>query len=292
MSGIPNYRLLSAVDLSQLPPPDVVDELDVEAIVADMLAAYRAAYPEFSAVVESGPVLKLIEVFAYRELLVRQRINDAARATMVATALGADLDNQAAILGVTRLAGETDERLRARAVLAVEAYSGAGPVGAYRFHSLTAAPSVKDVTVVTPAPGQVLVTLLGDAGDGSVASTVVDAVQAALSGESVRPLTDQVSVRAPEILEFTVDAGLYVLPGPEAEPIRASAEASCRAYLAKRHLLGADITLSGLLGALHVEGIQRVVLRSPVPETLPLVTSPQQAAFATAVTVVVDGRDE
>jgi phage-related baseplate assembly protein len=290
MTSIPNFRLLSAVDLSRLPPPDVVDLLDVEAIVADMLQAYNLAYPEFSAVVESEPVLKLIEVFAYRELLVRQRINDAARATMVATALGSDLDNQSAILGVTRIAGESDDRLRARTVLAVEAFSGAGPVGAYRYHALTAAPSVKDVTVVTPSPGQVLITLLGSEGAGHVAADVVDAVQLALNAENVRPLTDQVSVRSPEIVNFAIDAGLFILPGPEAEPFRARSEASCRAYLSARHLLGADITLSGVLGSLHVDGIQRVVLREPTG--LPIVTSPQQAAFASGVVVVVDGRDE
>ena len=47
----------------------------------------------FTALVESDPAWTILEVAAYRELLLRQRINDASRAVMLAFATGADLEH-------------------------------------------------------------------------------------------------------------------------------------------------------------------------------------------------------
>ena len=100
----------TTIDLSTLPPPSVVETLDFEAILAAMLADLQARDPAFTALVESDPAYKILEVCAYRELLIRQRVNDAARATMLAYATGADLEQIGALFGVTRLTiTEADE---------------------------------------------------------------------------------------------------------------------------------------------------------------------------------------
>jgi hypothetical protein len=80
------------IDMSTLPAPDVVEPLDYESIYQAALAEFRARMPDWSAELESDPVLKLIEVFAYRELLIRARVNEAAQSVMLAYATGADLD--------------------------------------------------------------------------------------------------------------------------------------------------------------------------------------------------------
>ncbi|NKD86698.1 baseplate assembly protein, partial [Haematospirillum jordaniae] len=97
----------SAIDLSQLRPPDVVEQLDYESVLADMLAALRAYKNQngeaiFTALVESDPALKILEVAAYREMIVRQRVNEAARSVMLAYATGTNLDHLGALLGVAR----------------------------------------------------------------------------------------------------------------------------------------------------------------------------------------------
>ncbi len=93
----------TAVDLSQLPAPDVVELLDYETILAAMLADLRARDAAFDALVESDPAFKILEVAAFRELLLRQRVNEAARGVMLAYAAGSDLDQLAALFGVQRL---------------------------------------------------------------------------------------------------------------------------------------------------------------------------------------------
>ncbi len=45
---------------------------------------------------ESEPIVKNLQENTYREVLLRQRINEAAQAAMLAYAIGSDLDQLAA----------------------------------------------------------------------------------------------------------------------------------------------------------------------------------------------------
>lgn len=72
----------SAIDLSQLPSPDVVQSLEYEARLAAMLADLRARAPDFDALLESDPAFILLELASYFKVLTLQRVNDAARAVM------------------------------------------------------------------------------------------------------------------------------------------------------------------------------------------------------------------
>ena len=67
------------IDLSSLPAPTIVDSLDYAAILQEMVDDLKARDVAFTAIVESDPAFKVLEVCAYREMLIRQRVNDAAR---------------------------------------------------------------------------------------------------------------------------------------------------------------------------------------------------------------------
>jgi phage-related baseplate assembly protein len=268
----------------------VVETIDYEVILAAMLADLQARDSAFDALVESDPAFKILEVCAYRETLLRQRVNDAAKAIMLAYATGADLDNLVALFGVERLDGESDSALRLRGHIALEGYSTAGPIGSYTFHALSASAEVKDVDIFSPEPGEVVVTVLSTVDDGTPSPELLTLVDATLNDETIRPLTDFVTVQAATLVEFTVDAELYLYGGPDAETVRDEAETRLLAYVEDHHRLGHDITLSGLFAALHVEGaVQRVELSLPVAT---LVVDHDEAAYCTAVNVVVAGEDE
>jgi phage-related baseplate assembly protein len=133
---------MAVIDLSQLPAPQIVDVPDFETLLAERKAAFVALYPadEQDAVrrtlaLESEPVTKLLQESTYREILLRQRINEAAQAVMVAYAIGGDLDQLAANYNVKRLTVtpadndavppvaavmESDEALRLRVPAAFE----------------------------------------------------------------------------------------------------------------------------------------------------------------------------
>ena len=219
---------------------------------------------------------------------MRARVNDAAKATMLAYATGTDLDNLAAFYSVERKLNETDTDLRARLILAVDGFSTAGPVGAYKFHGLSADDDVKDVSVTSPAPGDVLVTVLSNTGNGVSAQTTLDAVEAALNDEFVRPLTDTVIVQAASVQDYAVSAQIWCYANIDTEVVRLAAQAAAEQYVESVHRLGFDVTDSGLKAALHQPGVQRAEIVSPA---VPIVRNSDEAAFCTGVTVTYEGID-
>lgn len=299
------------VDLSQLPPPEVVDVPDFESLYAQRKANFIALYPaeEQAAVartleLESDPIVKLLQENTYREILLRQRINEAAQAVMVAYALGSDLDQLAAINNVQRLVitpedptavppveavMESNADLRQRIPAAMEGLSVAGPSAAYEFHARSADGRVADASAVSPSPANVTVTVLSREGDGTAAADLLAVVTAALNDESVRPVADRVTVQSATIVNYAIDAKLYLYPGPEAEPIKAAAIDRLQTYIKAQARLGRDIRKSAIYGALHVEGVQRVELTAPAAD---VVLDKSKAAFCTASTVTIGGTDE
>lgn len=291
----------TAVDLSRLPAPDILDPLDFETIYADAVAYLKTLLPNFESR-DSDPASKLLQTFAYLALLHRQRVNDATRAVMPAYAVGADLDNLAALFGITRfeitpaddLLGipavmESDAEFRRRMVLAPEGYSVAGPEGAYLFHALSADPDVLDATATSPSPGVVIVSLLSRTGTGAASQQLIDTVQAYISADARRPLTDFVTVTSAEIVNYAVDYDLTTFSGPDGALVLAASLASVRSYVDESHRIGRDITRSALFAAAHVEGAQNVALNSPPAD---IIISRTQAPFCTNVSGRFAGTDE
>jgi phage-related baseplate assembly protein len=274
------------IDLSQLPPPNVVEPLDYEALLGQRKAALIACFPEerraeIAAVLalESEPLTKFLEESALRELLLRQRINEAARAVMLAYAKGEDLEHIAALFGIERLvikpadsiAGtpaemESDADLRLRVQLAPQSFSVAGPEGAYRSHARNADGRVLDASATSPEEGEVRITVLSREGDGTAAPDLLDKVMAALRAEDVRPLTDYVTVQSATILRYEVSATLHLFPGPDATVVVTEARKRLAAYVEACHRLGRVVARSGLDAALHVAGVEEVDLHSPATD--------------------------
>lgn len=291
----------TAVDLSALPFPAVVETLSFETILAAMLADLVARDVTFTALVESDPAYKVLQVAAYRELLLRQRVNEAIKAVMPATAEKSDLDQIAARYDVERLlldvgdataippvppTYEDDTSLRRRVQLAFEGFSTAGPLGAYIFHSLGAHPDVLDAVASSPTPGAVEVAVLSRVDDGSAADDVLAAVTATLNADDTRPMTDQVTVQSAVITNYTVVATIRTYSGPDSAVVMAASQAAIEAYTEQSHRLGRDITLSGVYAALHQTGVQKVTLTQP---TADIVCDWNQVAYCTGITLTYGG---
>lgn len=304
------------IDLSQLPPPTVVEEIDYEDLLETRKQELISRYPEAADYLqyESDPMVKLLEENAYLETLLRQRINDAAVSVMLAYASSSDLDNLSAFFGVERLilepedrstvpptpaVLESDTRLRERTQLALDGFSTAGPAGAYLFHALSASPLVKDVSVnapkfeyaelspeveaslpagaivliatddaglSTPVPGDVAVTILSTDGTGTPEQDLIDTVMTSLDDEDVRPLTDNPRYLPVELVDYTLEATIYVKPGVEGQAVMSAVELSADSFIEDQKILGSDLAISAVYKALHLSGVARVDLASPASD--------------------------
>ena len=290
---------MAVIDLSQLPAPQIVDVPDFETLLAERKAEFVALHPkdEQEAVIrtlelESEPVTKLLQENAYRELLLRQRINEAAQAVMVAYAMGGDLDQLAANYNVKRLTvtpADNDAVPPVAAVMESDEALRLRVPAAYEFHARSADGRVADASATSPAPAEVVLTVLSREGDGTAEKDLLDVVEKALNSENVRPVADRLTVRSAEIIPYRVEATIFLYPGPEAEPVMAAAKASLQKYIASQTRLGRDIRRSAIFAALHVEGVQRVELASPLAD---VVLNKTQAASCTQWSVTNGGTDE
>ena len=94
------------IDLSKLPAPQIIEELDYEIILTEMRKKLQELLPEWTGhELESDPANNVLEVAASREMLLRQRVNEAARAVLLAFANDSDLDHLAAFYPERRLPG-------------------------------------------------------------------------------------------------------------------------------------------------------------------------------------------
>lgn len=291
----------TVINLSNLPAPNVVEALDFETIVSEMIADLQARDSTFTALLESDPAYKIIEVCAYRELLLRQRVNDSAKAVMLAFAEKADLDQIGANVGVKRLmidpgdpeaippiapTYELDTDFRSRIQLSPEGYTTAGSEGSYVFHAIGSDPDVWDVQPVSPAPGQVTVYVLSRIGDGTASNELLETVNGVLNAQEIRPMTDQVTVLSAMIVPYTISATLTFYPGPDSAPILAAAIEALQAYCDSVRRIGYDVTLSGIYKALHQPGVQSVELASP---TANIVIGDGQSSRCTSMIVTAAG---
>lgn len=281
--GIPQaYGRFDKIDLERLAMPDAIESLSFEAIRTEMIAALGEPYNRLPL---SDPMIKLIEVAAAREIMLRARVNDSVKACMLASARGHDLENLAALYGVSRrlireensdasppieAVWEDDDSLRARTQLAPEGFSVAGPQGAYIFHGLSAAPELKDLSAVGPEahkePGVVKIYALARQPGERVGQDILEKVYQALNADGVRPLADKLEVYPANLVSYQIKAELVTYPGPDPEVVLALADKAIKELVDRLYRLGHDIRLSAITAALHQSGCQRVEITEPAQD--------------------------
>lgn len=259
---------ITANTVASLPPPQVIEELDFEAILAASVADLVARFPAIAGVIqlESEPARKLLEVDAYREVLTRARVNDAARSQLLAFAMGSDLDHLAAFYDVVRMTGEDDERLRSRTILAIAGRSPGGTAERYRFVALSSSLDVRDAIVWRDASSPVVnVAIFSTAVSGVAPPALITAVEAALNAQNVRMVNDTLSVRSAVTQVRNITANVWLLPDTPLA-VFDGLEANLRADFAAEAGLGFDLTRAWLTARLMRTGVQRVEIVAPLTD--------------------------
>lgn len=289
---------MSTIDLSALPAPQVLESLDFEELYQGELATFREYMGDnWTALLESDPVTKLLELGAYRRMQNRARVNDGAKALLLAYATGADLEQLAANVGLQRLVIQAEDliavppvpavmeeydALRERIQLVYEGLTTAGPRNSYILHARNASGLVADATAESPEPAEVVVTVLSLEGEGTASAELLAQVDAYLSDEDRRPVADRLTVQSAEILPYRIDAVVYLTgTGPENEAILAECNARLEAWKNPRRRLGVEVARSAIDAQLHLSGVARV----EIPGWEDIRPTKAQAAWCSGFTV-------
>ena len=163
---------------------------------------------------------------------------------------------------------EEADSFRERIRLAPESFSNAGSKGAYRYHTLSAHSSIKDVTVLSPTAGTVEIYPLTDSGNPDAG--LIQIISDYLAQDHIRPLTDNVVVKAPEKIDFNINATLYLYKDADMESVQALVEQGLNKY--KKELaskLGKDIVPTQIIAILNsIYGVYKVELTTPALQQL------------------------
>ncbi|MCZ8101548.1 MAG: baseplate J/gp47 family protein [Burkholderiales bacterium] len=289
-------------DLTGFPRPEAIQEISAEAIVSEMSTDLVARFPAMNGVVglESEPSTKNIEVNAFRETLVRARINDAVRANLLAYATGADLDHLAVFYDVIRMTGEADDRLRLRTILAIQGRSPGGTEPRYRKIALDSSLRVADAKVYTVGTSPIVRFAIFAADNNGVADApLLEIVRAAVNAPDKRMVSDTLLVQAAVFATVNIVADIWLLPEtPDtlitpvtptvANPFGDSPLASSlRLSWQTEGGLGFDLNREWITARLMVPGIQRAVPTSPAVNQI---ADPQNAIAIGTITLVNRGR--
>jgi phage-related baseplate assembly protein len=171
-----------------------------------------------------------------------------------------------------------------RPVVTVGAPSAGVVTVTYKFDPGSYAAQVKDGNGRRTGPGEVMVTVLARAGDGTPSAELLAAVRGHFARDDVRPETDSVTVQAAQIVPYKIRAVAYINPGPDAGLTKASAQASLQAYGLSCHRLQGRVDPSWIDYTLHNAGAVQLKILEPLA---PIVTTAYQAPYCTAVDIEV-----
>lgn len=161
---------------------------------------------------------------------------------------------------------EDDDSMKERVYIAPSSYSVAGPEDAYRYWVKTFNSGISDVLVQSDNPVDIIVEFIMS--DGELPTTgLIQGLQLYLQNKQIRPLTDKVTVKAPDTVDYKLDVRYYINSSDlkRADTIKANVTAAVEQYIVwQRSKIGRDINPSQLIQMMVSAGAKRVEVKLPV----------------------------
>lgn len=161
---------------------------------------------------------------------------------------------------------EDDDSMKERVYIAPSSYSVAGPEDAYRYWIKTFNSGISDVLVQSDNPVDIIVEFIMS--DGELPTTgFIQGLQLYLQNKQIRPLTDKVTVKAPDTVDYKLDVRYYINSSDlkRADTIKANVTAAVDQYIVwQRSKIGRDINPSQLIQMMVSAGAKRVEVKLPV----------------------------
>lgn len=158
---------------------------------------------------------------------------------------------------------ENDDDYRKRILLAPEAFTTCGTLGAYEYHTRSVSQYIADVAISTPQGGMVQIVVLTKNGVPNTA--LLKQIQDYVASEKRRTLCDTVNVIAAKEVRYSINATLDLLIDTDEKSVLTNAEQAIQRYLSERtQKMGLDIVPLNIQAALKVEGVYNVQLTQPL----------------------------
>lgn len=243
---------MNQIEISQLPPPEIVQQLDAS-IPRDRMLARFAELMGTNVPKAGDPLYFAFSAMGEEVTRARQEFQDISLENMVAYATGNNLQRLADWRPVEKFDTETDDEFRRRVQMAPESFSTAGPDGAYIFHALAADEDVQDAYPDSPDGFIVDLYILSRTSDGTAPQTLLDKVNSYVSKDNLRPLNDKLTVKSAIIKHYVIEVELTLPNGPGESETITQATKRLQSLVTETHVLGGQVSLSLINAAAHVQ---------------------------------------
>lgn len=286
--------------LVDLPEPTIFKEIDFEKELTDIIANFLERNPIYSEILlESDPLKKAFEAWAYDRVLRANEYNEDLKQTMLKYATGPNLDVLAANLLVYRrvltpaddstnpptpAVLEKDDDLRFRAQTADRLAQVAGPKSGYERLAIEASKEVKEAFVMlpTPVPGEVHLYIRSTKGNGQADKTLIKKVVDFLSPDDKRPLNDKLIVKTGKIINVTIELIANYYNGYAVEDVNKSVKEKLLA-LNEKLIFGEALTYNLIHATARVPGIHNISIKMPKNDV-----NPEAFAYIVIKDVVIE----
>lgn len=192
---------------------------------------------------------------------------------------------------------EEDDVYRERIHNSPEKFSVAGPDGAYEFWARSASALIQDVRVVSPVPGDVDIYAILQGGE-LPQQELLDEIYTICNDKKIRPLTDHIFVKTPEIIKYDINVTYFVHIDDQYKltEISAAVESAVNNFvLWTKSKIGRDINITELHSRILAAGVKRADIKIPQytqileGDNTKKVVDPIQLAVAENITITYGG---
>ena len=305
VSSLPSR--FDVIQPENLAPMEILETVDTEAIILARKAKLKELWtlndPPLGAQfdtksLEFEPLIVQIEAETFFELLLRDRVNQAARAVTLAEGTGTDLDAIASRYpgGVPRMAGETytlagDDRYRRRIWLAPNVLTPHGVPESYIFWALSSDASFRDASALTvQGTGRVIIPIMLDDGSGAT-PVIIPPPQTAHNTWTIlytgdptptaaqrlaafayitdpkkarKGLTDMIEIMSPNITHTSYRMGVRLFPGHDKAEVIPAVCRALAALVERNRWLGSDHTQLDIRAAIAQQGVYNASITEPL----------------------------
>ena len=273
---------ISVLIPANLQPMIVLEQIDTENILETRMIRFKQLWAKYDPPMaaqydvenlEFDPIKINQEACTYFELMLRDRVNQAARSITLAYAIGTDLDAIASRYpgGVPRQEGENDDRYRRRIWLSPNTLSPHGTAEAYEYWALTALPELRDVTATRKVAHDyyptILITCLMEPPNAPAPSDEqLLRIRTYIQSLSRQGLTDVISVDKPKVKDINYKVDVWLYPGSLQDQTLNRIRQNLQLLVENQYWLGHDHSLMAINACCAMGGVHHVDVLEPTED--------------------------
>ncbi len=251
---------------SKLADQNGIHHYSYEKILSDiklsLIEKIQFYYPDFSSLSESDPLSKTIEIAAYRELLIRQKIKDTINASLLSQSSGSELDKLASlVLDENKKTQNLAEKKTKISTFWTDQFYTTGTKASYvYFVNKFGGEAIRDVKVVSKNHAVTIYILLHNENEEIDTENFKKKLQTKLEDENIRRITDKIDIQFAKKIKYTIKAELSLDPNYSLETIQAIITEELKKETDKLFYLNKTISTKLLFKVFYKMGVKHVEL--------------------------------